>query len=309
VEQSTGLDNLFVEYIAFHPTSSSIVFAGTFDGLYKSTNSGQTWTRIDSGWDQTYVVGIVFDPNDADRMYVGTHGAGVLKSTDGGQSWEQLNDGLDDLTIFGIAAHPHNSDTLFLGTESEIYRGSDSTFTWTQVHWYDRAFMAVDPQNSERVYAGGKFNSIYQSTDCGEHWIRKDEGLPSGGNPENNLMWIEIDPVDPNILYVASNSKGVYKSIDAASNWIEVNRGMPGTRNIRSLEIDPTNHLVLYAATENGVYQTDDGADKWEQMSDGLPLDTDDTVITVENVAKAHSAPHTLLAGTWGHGVFVWKTP
>ena len=74
VPQNTGLEELTVEFLAIHPVDSDILFAGTFDGLFKSTNGAETWARSDSGLGNTWVVAIAFDALTPEIMYAGTKG-------------------------------------------------------------------------------------------------------------------------------------------------------------------------------------------------------------------------------------------
>lgn len=300
VPSNAGLENLHILFLAVHPINSSIVFAGTWDGLYKSTNGAQTWARVDSGWNYTQVSAIAFDALNAEVMYAGTKGSGIFKSEDGGESWEKKNVGLVDPTIYSIAADPNHPDTLYVGCDGGINRSYDGADTLSKVHWYNRAFLAVDPQNSQFVFGGGKYNNVYKSEDGGETWFESSAGLVHGSG-DRRIQWFLIDPMDPSILYVASNSIGVYKSTNRGEPWTEANKGLSGAKDVRALALDFSSTDRLYAATNNGVFRSDDGAGTWQLMSEGL------TNLDAKALAVDPLRPHIIYAGTWGGGVFVWK--
>ena len=295
---NNGLESLYIHFLIVHPSNSKVLFAGTWDGLYKSANGGQIWARVDSGWTYTQMDVIAFDALDADVMYVGTKGGGVYKSEDDGESWKKRNVGLIDLTIYGIATDPNHSDTLFMSCEKGIYRSFDGADTsWTNVDWLPRAFLAIDPQNSQLVYAGGKWNNFRKSGDGGETWASSAEGISPGG-PSIRIPWVLIDPVDPSILYVASNN-GIYKSTNFAGNWTDANEGLRN-RDVKVIVLDFSNTDLIYTATAGGVFRSGNAAGTWEEMNEGL------TNLDVEALAMGSVHPRTLYAGTWGEGVFKW---
>jgi len=294
---NSGLENLFVRFLAVHPSNSDIIFSGTWGGLYKSTDGAQTWTRLDSGWTYSQISAIAFDALHPETMYVGTYGSGVFKSEDGGESWEGKKVGLVDPTIYSIATDPTHSDTLFIGCDGGINRSYNGADTLFYIFYYNRASLAVHPQNSQIVYAGGKFDNFYKSEDGGDSWSVGNNGINLNG-PSARIQWVLINPIDPNILYVGSNVMGVYKSTNAAGLWTNVVKGFGGTRDVRVIGMSPSNTDCLYAATNNGVYRSTDAGQNWAQWNEGL------TEVDVKALAVAPFTPHVVYAGTWGEGVF-----
>jgi len=304
VASNQGLGNLSVNCLAVHPDDPDIIFAGTFDGIYRSTDKAGTWTRVDSGWTQREVTAVAFDPLAGGVVYAGTRGGGVYKSTDGGDHWERRNTGLTDLIVWGLAVDPSHPDTVFVGLDGGIcrtYDGADSS--WTKVYWYQRTCLAIDPQNSRNIYAGGKFNNLHRSLEGGDNgtWGVSSEGIDQGG-PESRIQWIAIDPRNPVVLYATSTNNGLHKSTNRAGNWNRMDTGI-NSADVNQVVIDPSNSSVLYAAADNGIYRSLDAAVSWEGMNDGLPGTSPDT----RTVAVDPLDPDRLYAGTWGDGVFVWK--
>jgi hypothetical protein len=95
------------------PTSASIIYAGTDNGLYKSTDGGTSFgTQVTNGLTATAIYVLLFDPASPSTFYAGTD-AGIFKSTDGGASW--VNIGLTNLPIFSLSLGPGPSGAFYAG--------------------------------------------------------------------------------------------------------------------------------------------------------------------------------------------------
>ena len=98
-------DRGFVFALALSPSSSSTVFAGTDAGLYKSIDSGMSWTPVTNGLTASIFYALYFDPASPSTLYAGTD-RGVLKSADGGTSWTPMNTGLTNPVVNAIVRAP-----------------------------------------------------------------------------------------------------------------------------------------------------------------------------------------------------------
>ena len=109
------------------------VYAGTTNGLFKTSDAGASWARIEKGLADTYISAILIDPSNPNILYAGTR-KGVHKTTDGGQTWGEANHGLTTLNIRAMALSPLNPQTLYAGTNgSGLFRSADGAKTWTHV--------------------------------------------------------------------------------------------------------------------------------------------------------------------------------
>ncbi len=133
---------------------------------------------------------MVFDPRNADVMYVGAAAGGVYKTTDGGQSWKPMGDMLPNMAVNALAIDPKNGDVLYAGT-GEGYNNIDAV----------------------------RGNGIFKSTNGGESWTAL---ATTRDNPAfffvNDLV---ISPHDSNRLYAAT-SLGLYRSRDGGESWQQV---------------------------------------------------------------------------------------
>lgn len=179
-----------VDRLAFHPTNSNIIYAGTpAGGLWKTTNGGTSWTCLTNFIPSLGISGIVIshaDPNtifvltgDGDSYYDNTFlnlfgyvqlSVGVLVSYDGGTTWQQTGPlSQNDFTGYRLVQHPTNANILMAATSDGLYRNTNGGSAWTQEitgRIYDIEFKPGDPS---RVYASG-VASFYYSTNTGADW-------------------------------------------------------------------------------------------------------------------------------------------
>jgi photosystem II stability/assembly factor-like uncharacterized protein len=73
-----------------HPREERTLFAGADDGVYKSSDGGQSFARLDSPMNALNVWKIAVDPTNPDIIFAGTRPAALFRSKDGGKSWSKL---------------------------------------------------------------------------------------------------------------------------------------------------------------------------------------------------------------------------
>ena len=84
----------FVRAFAIDPLTPTTLYAGTEGGVFKSTNSGSTWSPASSGLTgfNSTILALGIDPLTPSTLYAGTSG-GVFKSTDAGGTWSPASSG------------------------------------------------------------------------------------------------------------------------------------------------------------------------------------------------------------------------
>jgi photosystem II stability/assembly factor-like uncharacterized protein len=228
-------------------------------GVWKTTNSGITWTNISDGFFGTGSIGSI-DVSDSDPniIYVGTGsdglrsnvsiGRGIYKSTDAGKTWTFL--GLRDAGQIGsVVVHPTNPSIAYAAaignpfkpnSERGVYRTRDGGRTWQKVLFISDSTGAVDielqPGHPDVVYAamwraerkpwtiisGAMEGGIYKSTNGGDTWARLANGLPNGLVGKADLA---VSTAKPDRLYVLIEAKpggGLYRSDDAGRSFVAV---------------------------------------------------------------------------------------
>jgi hypothetical protein len=111
---NTGLANASIANLAVDPVTPSIVYAGGFQGLFKSINGGGNWTLINQG-----LVGVkAIDSLTPTTLYAIISGGGISKSTDGGTNWTVVNKGFLYPFVLSILINPTNHSTIYAGAGS-----------------------------------------------------------------------------------------------------------------------------------------------------------------------------------------------
>ena len=158
--------------VAIDPVNSSVLYASIgptvvppvagsngSSGLYKTTDSGATWTPINtglpSGW---FAINLIADPSIPQRLYAAGSSTGLYRSDDGGNHWAPISSGLPDSSINALTLDPTNSSTVYVAPSAGgLYRSLNSGASWLQMPGLRVPIInavAVDPSNSSRIYAG-----------------------------------------------------------------------------------------------------------------------------------------------------------
>ena len=110
-----------VENIEVDPLSSSIVYAGTEAGAYKSIDGGATWESIGDFNTGCFVA---IDPSTPTTLYVGAGGA-VYRSTDSGANWLPTGE-FSGATVLGIIVDPTDSQVVYTVDSNGVSKSMDS---------------------------------------------------------------------------------------------------------------------------------------------------------------------------------------
>jgi photosystem II stability/assembly factor-like uncharacterized protein len=280
-------------------------FGAAAGGVWKSINSGATWTPIFDSEPNASIGAIAVAPSNHDVIYVGTGegalrgditwGDGVYKSTDGGKTWSDI--GLKDSRHIGaLIVDPTNPDVVLVAAEGHafgpnaergVYRSTDGGKTWTKVLSRDENTGAVDvtfdPSNPKIVYAalwqarrqpwnfssGGPGSGLYRSADGGVTWTQlKGNGLPDG---ILGRIDVSVSQADPKRVYAMIEAKegGLYRSDDAGQHWTRISQdGRIRQRAwyFSKIYADPKSVDTVYALN-TGMLKSTDGGKTWSLTS------------------------------------------
>lgn len=217
-------------FLTSSPEAPGVLYAGTDQGVFKSTDQGDHWVQSPGTITLFFVVTIAVDPVVPTTVYAGGAcyaGGGVLKSKDAGLTW-----------------------TLY-----------KSDFSWELI---DK--LIIDPSHPSTIYALDEVN-LWKSVDRGKHWVSC-LSYPSPGGNVFSAAFV-LDPIHPSTLYVAGNAH-VYKSTNAGDTWVDITDRVSasGVTQPLGLKMNPVNSSEIFVEGFNGLAKTTDGGDTWERFAD-----------------------------------------
>ena len=289
--------------IALDPKNSKNVWIGTGetwtrnsvsigDGIYKSTDGGETWSR--AGLEKSERIGrIAVDPRNSDTVFAAVPGAlwsdspdrGLYKTTDGGKTWQQVLKGANLSTgCTDVKIDPSNPDIMFAAmwdfrrkgweyrsggaiptapSASGLFRSTDGGNTWTEITEqankgfpkkpYGRLAVAIAPSKSQRVYA-------FVESPESALFVSDDGGATWDKRDKSQWMvWrpfyfanLIVDPKNPDRLFKPDGSLIV--SEDGGKSFSVVGGFQGAHGDAHDVWIDPTNSQVVFSGDDGGMW-------------------------------------------------------
>jgi photosystem II stability/assembly factor-like uncharacterized protein len=328
------LSGAWVNAITIDPQNHEILYAGTgralqqppeeITGIFKSTDGGGTWQlKLSDGLDA--VAALLIDTDNASRIYAGVRpwgsaSDGFCKSIDWGETWACKDIDppytADEVDVLAMSSAGFDPPVIYAVGGDYVYKSTDRGEVWTRTNFDDHSIwaLAVDPSDPDVVYAGtGRWrvispvdeiyfhSELHETSDGGNTWSIKDNGLAEGG-----ITSIVIDPRNSDV-FVGLSAGGVYKSTDGAENWNISSQGMNDTW-IYDLAVHPTLSDTVFAAIWGGGHHlaaTTSGGASWDYFLGS------DSPTHLGAVAIDPQEPATLFVGN-GYGfdksVYVHKS-
>jgi len=240
--------------IAVAPSDPNVLYVGTGehavrgvmtsagDGMYKSTDAGQSWQHIGLP-NAHHIAAIVVHPEDPEVVYVAVQGAlygpsgdrGVYRSTDGGKNWEKVLFVHENAGACDLSMDLRNPRILYAG------------------FW--------DHQRTPwEIRSGGPGSGIYKSKDGGSSWERLEKGLPEA----MGKVAVSVSPADPQIVYanIEAEKGGVYRSMDGGKSWSQATadrRTITRAWYYTEIFADPVNPNTVYVLNAQMLRSIDGG--------------------------------------------------
>ena len=248
-------------------------------GLFRSTDDGSTWTHVEGltkhesrptwqpGAGGLILHTIVPHPTDADRTWVGISAVGVFESTDGGATWEPRNKGVradfnpDPYPVTGQCVHKFAAaagepETFYQQNHCGMYRSTDGGATWQEVthnglpsqfgfplvaHPRDPKTFWIIPLNGDDCgrYVPDASAAVWKSTDRGDTWQRKGEGLPQDDAYLSVLREaMARDTLDPVGVTFGTKTGQLWQSVDEGETWRMITGNLPEIWAVEAVVVD-----------------------------------------------------------------------
>jgi len=322
--QTDNMPIISVTCIDICKNSPDVLYAGTGegfynsdaivgDGLFKTTDGGNTWQQISSTVSNSnfrYVNRLIVDPDNANHLLAATN-SGVYLSTDGGTSWnEMFNNGN---RVQQIIANPSRFNTQFIAVNSSgIYKSTNGGQSWNlvseEISGEGRIEIAISAVDTTVLYAS-PVNSdygllgFYRSSDAGETWVdygNSTNWLGSQGWYDNALA---VSPLDENIIFVGGvdifrvHISGSTMSVSQLTEWYTGSSYPYVHADQHALVTIKTaaNNFSIIAGNDGGVHFSDDAGSNWSAKNTGFN-------VTQYYDADRHPSANEFIGGTQDNG-------
>ena len=291
-------ENVEARAFAVHPDDSSVIYTGTQDGVYRSTDGGEHWERLGFPERGAVVWSLAFHPTQHNVMYAGTAPVGLYRSENGGDTWTKLpgakSPGHCDMGFptrtTRIAVDPAQPDDVYAALEvSGVIRSSDGGETWKDLS-KPLIELADQPKLKSRIGsdidAEGMLDShaiavsngkvflavrmgLFQSDDRGASWRDMEIGRFS---PLVYCRDVVVSPQDSRVMYAAlspasrSTDGTLYRSNDLGQSWKRFDHGIKANATMMAVNVNPGDPGRVYCVSRCGqVFGTEDAGASWRE--------------------------------------------
>ena len=309
--------------IAYDQTVAGTYYIGTAGGgLWRTTDSGATWTPLSDGWTSLQTSSIAIDPTNHNTLYVGTGdfdgggslGFGLMKTTDGGATWTNLGKSqFGNSNVKAIAIDPDNPQIITVAPGrgpnyyASLWRSINGGATWTNVlnvgaPWSSLSYSIKDGSGNRHLYATGHLygGKIYRSDTRGATWTQLSPPLSNVNWYDHDSLRIAASAVDAQTVYLVDGfDQKVLVSHDAGATWTNTTTNLSnqwqqawydlnivcGSRTVSGVATD-----VVYVSLID-VSQSRDGGATWQNLGG-----------TYTNSAILHNDQHSFALNPNGSG-------
>ncbi|MFQ6007307.1 MAG: glycosyl hydrolase, partial [Woeseia sp.] len=272
---------------------------GYGDGVYRSLDAGNSWTRM--GLEDSEHVGMIrVDPRDSRVVYVAAQGPlwsgggerGLYKTVDGGETWEKILGGGEYTGVNEVHLDPADPDVMYAvtwqrfrnvaglmdgGPETGIHKSTDGGYTWRELteglpeENMGKTGLAVSPINPNVVYATielkQRTGGVYRSEDGGETWEKQSDYVAGGTGP-HYYQEIFASPHEFDLLY--HMDVYLHVSEDGGKTFVKTEYQDKHVDH-HALAFDPDDPDYLLVGNDGGVYESFDRGEHW-RFAANLPV-------------------------------------
>ena len=284
--------------------NSSVILAGTTQGLWISRDGGEAWKRATK---KLVVNAVIARPDGS--ILLGTEEDGILRSKDGGETWILSNTGFSERLVSHLLFDPARNRVVMAawGARGGVYESSNVGGPWTRLAEGLEERQALSLALVGEIVLAGTDEGIYARAPGSEAWVRWTLGvdgsdvrarvtslqtLPNGvllagtsqgllRSPDNGRTWarpgvlgsdevfgLAVSGHDP-ALVVTATRRGFFRSRDGGATWKQVSKWIGATPH--ALAFLSPDDRVLFATTTRGLYRSKDQGTTWKRVGGGIP--------------------------------------
>lgn len=287
-----------VQALTPHPRQAGTIFAATRSGVYKSTDHGKRWEKLDVPSNKEEFWSIAIHPRDPHVLFAGTAPVGVYRSDDGGASWRRVGSKEPFPEICDYSKAPK-------GLTSRLMR------------------ICFDPTNPNLMFGACETNGLIVSEDGGETWYDSSRTLIELSEQFESLRSAIITPNDcegmldghavcvtdarPGVAFYACRM-GLFTTSDLGKSWRnhDVGRYAPYSycRDLRIAVDDPKSfYLALSIASRSNagsLWRSTDIGETWDRVDKSVTAKS-----TIMGINVHATDPNKVIYVTRG-GQVIW---
>lgn len=298
--EAKELKNEAIHAMTQAESDPNYLFVGSTNGVFVSSDSGDSWEKISSESMPINVNSLAIDPRSTGTIYAGTWWR-AYKSTDNGKNWRLIKDGMiDDSDVFAISINERDRNHIVASACSGIYESLNGGEKWRKIQGIPSTSRRTrdilqHPSRQGTVYAGTT-EGFWMSVDGGKTWR-----MTTARNLEVNS--IAVHPDAPDRVFIGTNNNGVMISNDGGRTFAPANQSFT-SRFAYTVTPDVGMPGRLYATTHNtatsggNLFYSKDGGQTWTAAR-GAGLDQ----VAPFAVMQDRVDPTRLLLGT-NRGIF-----
>jgi len=218
------------------PSDPSVLYAATTEGLFKSSDGAESWSRL-PGTSRGIYWTVAVDPIAPSTIYAialkddAVPPGRLQRSDDGGATWVNLSDagspriiGYEAFVWFDATSTP--STVYMRSADTHVYASIDRGETWTRLRGAAEQDQPWDLRDTPRQMSA----AARQALDAFMAPFGRGASITVGGGASRLMLDVTggrplVDPRDPSVFY-AGTMKGVYKSLDGGKTWKQESAGL-----------------------------------------------------------------------------------
>ena len=217
------------------PVDHGVVYAGTTEGLWKTSDSGATWKRMTGV--NVIINDVLVDPRHASRVLLATDRGGVLASDDGGATFTPSNRGFTHRQAAALLVDRKDTSMIYAGLLSDkefggVFVSPDAGQTWKQMsEGLDGRDVFALRQARDNTLIAGTDHGVYELRPGSNRWLtlspaapRQAQGIPiktkrAAIGPVNEMIGrISVLEVSEDRWFAATNT-GLFSSSNSGEGW------------------------------------------------------------------------------------------
>ena len=312
-----GLDNIS-DLVSIHVSPSepdTLFLASNGDGIYKSTDQGESWDRVNAGLGRADVRLVVSSPRTSDVAFAAGGTTGLFRTSDGGSTWEAIT-AFGDISVRSIAFSPEPDGSVMLGdAEGGVHRSEDGGETWL-TSALDGAgpvqAIAVSPafDSDGTFFVGSEQAGIFKTTDAGSSFTAVNTGMD---DLAISSVVVSEGFASDSAVWASTQDSGVFSSLDGGTTWRQTSDGLindpqagsPGYEDrpaygTLSVSDDSNGRRTMLLATFNGLYLSADSGVEWRELET-----LSSTILVGLAVSPTYASDSTVAVTTYINGAFL----